>query len=393
MVRKTKRRIIYPLAYNPILEYFEKMKSGEIRVCKKIYAVYEELDRLIHDTNSEWEYSPKKANHALEFIENYCKHSKGKMGGKPFIMELWQKALVAATFGIIHKIDETRKYREVILIVPRKNGKSTLASAIGLYLQIADNEPGAEIYAVATKKEQAKLIWTEAKRMVNKSPVLRKRLKPLVGEIKGDFNDSFFKPVASDSDSLDGLNVHGGLLDEIHAWKDKNLYDVIVDGTSAREQPLILITSTAGTVRESVYDMKYEEATKILNGYKDHMYVDETVLPIIYELNNRNDWKNEETWIEANPGLGTIKRIEQLRTKVNKAKANEQLVKNLLCKDFNIRETNTMAWLTFDDLNNEATYDIFELKPDYGVGGCDMSQTTDLTCATVLFMVKDDPTI
>lgn len=393
MVRKTKRRIIYPLAYNPILEYFEKMKSGEIRVCNKIYAVYEELDRLIHDSNSEWEYSPKKANHALEFIENYCKHSKGKMGGKPFIMELWQKALVAATFGIIHKIDETRKYREVILIVPRKNGKSTLASAIGLYLQIADNEPGAEIYAVATKKEQAKLIWTEAKRMVNKSPVLRKRLKPLVGEIKGDFNDSFFKPVASDSDSLDGLNVHGGLLDEIHAWKDKNLYDVIVDGTSAREQPLILITSTAGTVRESVYDMKYEEATKILNGYKDHMYVDETVLPIIYELNNRNDWKNEETWIEANPGLGTIKRIDQLRTKVNKAKANEQLVKNLLCKDFNIRETNTMAWLTFDDLNNEATYDIFDLKPDYGVGGCDMSQTTDLTCATVLFMVKDDSTI
>lgn len=393
MVRKTKRRIIYPLAYNPILEYFEKIKSGEIRVCDKVYAVYEELDRLIHDPNSEWEYSPKKANHALEFIENYCKHSKGKMGGKPFIMELWQKALVAAIFGIIHKIDETRKFREIILIIARKNGKSTLASAIGLYLQIADNEPGAEIYAVATKKEQAKGIWTEAKRMVNKSPVLRKRLKPLVGEIKGDFNDSFFKPVASDSDSLDGLNVHGGLLDEIHAWKDKNLYDVIVDGTSAREQPLILITSTAGTVRESVYDMKYEEATKILNGYKDHMYTDETVLPVIYELNNRNDWKNEEAWIEANPGLGTIKRIDQLRTKVNKAKANEQLVKNLLCKDFNIRETNTMAWLTFDDLNNEATYDIFDLKPDYGVGGCDMSQTTDLTCATVLFMVKDDPTI
>ena len=86
MVKKTKRRIIYPLAYNPILEYFEKMKSGEIRVCNKIYAVYEELDRLIHDPNSEWEYSPKKANHALEFVENYCKHSKGKMGGKPFIM-------------------------------------------------------------------------------------------------------------------------------------------------------------------------------------------------------------------------------------------------------------------------------------------------------------------
>lgn len=391
--KKNQRRIIYPLSYNPILDYFKKMKSGEINVCKKIYAVYEELDRLIHDPLSEWEYSPQKANHAIEFIENYCKHSKGKMGGKPFIMELWQKALVAATFGIVHKIDQTRKYREVILVVARKNGKSTLASAIGLYMQSADNEPGAEIYAVATKREQAKVIWEEAKRMVNKSPVLKKRLKTLVGEIKGEFNDSFFKPVSSDSDSLDGLNVHCGLLDEVHAWKDKNLYDVIVDGTSAREQPLIFITTTAGTVRESVYDMKYDECRRIISGYKDKMYIDENVLSIIYELDDRKEWLEEKAWIKANPGLGTIKRIDQLKSKVNKAKSNELLVKNLLCKDFNIRETNIKAWLNFDDLNNEATYDILKLKPDYGIGGVDLSQTTDLTCATVLFMVNDDPTI
>ena len=392
-MKKKQRRIKYPDDYNPIIEYFEQIESGKITVSKKVHDVYEEVVRIINDPRSEWEYSSKKANHAIEFIENYCKHSKGKLGGKPFIMELWQKALVAATFGIIHKIDLTRKYREVILVVARKNGKSTLASAIGLYLQVADNEPGAEIYAVATKKEQAKLIWIEAKRMVNKSPVLRKRLKPLVGEIKGEYNDSFFKPVASDSDSLDGLNVHGGLLDEIHAWKDKNLYDVIVDGTSARDQPLIFITTTAGTVRESVYDMKYEEATRIINGYKDGFYKDERVLPIIYELDDRSEWKKEECWAKANPGLGTIKRIDQLRTKVNKAIANELLVKNLLCKDFNIRETSTQAWLTFDDLNNEATYDVIEIKPDYGIGGVDLSQTTDLTCATCLFMVKDNPTI
>ena len=393
MAKKKTKRIEYPLTYNPILEYFEKIKSKEIVTSQKVYAVYEELDRVIHDPMSIWEYNPRKANHALEFIENYCKHSKGKMGGKPFIMELWQKAFVAAIFGMVHKIDQTRKFHEAILIVARKNGKSTLASAIGLYLQIADNEPGAEIYAAATKRDQAKLIWEEAKRMVNKSPALRRRLKPLVGEIKGEFNDSFFKPVSSDSDSLDGLNVHGGLLDEVHAWKDKNLYDVIVDGTSARDQPLILITTTAGTVRESVFDMKYDECTRILNGYKDGLYTDDRVFPVIYELDDKKEWLDEDCWPKANPGLGTIKKIDQLRTKVNKAKANELLVKNLLCKDFNIRETNTMAWLTFDDLNNEATFDILELKPDYAVGGADLSQTTDLTCATVLFMVKDDPTI
>lgn len=392
-MKKRKQKIVYPSDYDPISEYFYKMATGEITVGKKIYAVYEELVRIINDPMSEWEYSPEHANHALEFIENYCKHSKGKMGGKPFILELWQKALIAATFGIIHKIDLTRKFQEVILIVARKNGKSTLASAIGLYMQIADGEPGAEIYAVATKKDQAKLIWEEAKRMVKKSSTLSSRLKCLVGEIKGDYNDSFFKPVCSESDGLDGLNVHCGLLDEIHAWKDKNLYDVIVDGTSAREEPLIFITSTAGTVREAVYDMKYEEATQIINGYKDGFYKDETVLPIIYELDERNEWKDEKAWAKANPGLGTIKRVDQLRKKVNKAIANELLVKNLLCKDFNVRETSMEAWLTFDDLNNESTYDILQLKPDYGIGGADLSQTTDLTCATCLFMVKDDPTI
>ena len=316
------------------------------------------------------------------------------MGGKPFILELWQKALVAATFGIVHKIDGTRKYQEVMLVVARKNGKSTLAAAIGLYLQIADGEPGAEVYACATKKDQAKIIWLEAKRMVKKSPSLRKRMKTLVAEINSDFNDSFFRPLGRDSDSLDGLNVHCALLDEIHAWQDQNLYDVIVDGTSSRDQPLVFITTTAGTVRESVFDLKYDEAERVINGFRDpDGYHDERFLPIIYELDNRKDWQYEECWYQANPGLGTIKNIDTLRNKVNKAKANPLLVKNLLCKDFNIRETTNEAWLTFEQLNNTATYDLKKLKPRYGIGGSDLSSTTDLTCGTVIFMVPGDDSI
>jgi phage terminase large subunit-like protein len=319
---------------------------------------------------------------------------RGVFGGKPFILELWQKALIAAAFGMVHKIDGTRKYQEVVLIVARKNGKSTLAAAVGLYLQIADGEPGAEVYACATKKDQAKIIWLEAKRMVRKSPVLRKRMKTLVSEINSELNDSFFRPLGRDSDSLDGLNVHGALLDEIHAWQDQNLYDVIVDGTSSREEPLIFVTSTAGTIREKVFDLKYDECEMVINGYGDpDGYKNERLLPIIYELNNRKDWTDEECWYQANPGLGTIKQIDQLRNKVNKAIANPLLVKNLLCKDFNIRETTSEAWLTFEQLNNPATYNLSKLKPRYGIGGSDLSSTTDLTCGTVIFMVPGDDTI
>ncbi len=391
LAKKLKRPIIYDLCYNPIVDYFNWINANRKKVPRKIHKIYKELVRIIYDHNSEWEYSSKKGNHALEFIENYCKHSKGKMGGKPFLLELWQKAIVAAAFGIVHKIDGTRKYQEIMLVVARKNGKSTLAAAIGLYLQVADGEPGSEVYACATKKDQAKIIWLEAKRMVKKSPVLLKRIKPLVAEMVADFNDSFFKPLGSDSETLDGLNVHGALLDEIHAWKTKDLYDVIVDGTSAREQPFILITTTAGTVRESIYDIKYDEAEQVINGYDDPGgYKNERLLPIIYELDKREEWTDPECWQKPNPGLGTIKRIDQLLAKVNKAKANPMLVKNLLCKDFNVRETTSEAWLPFEVLNNTATFDFGALKPKYGIGGTDLSSTTDLTAAKVIFMVPGD---
>ena len=181
---------------------------------------------------------------------------------------------------------------------------------------------------------------------------------------------------------------------EIHAWKDKNLYDVVVDGTSAREQPLIMIITTAGTIRESVFDMKYEEAELHLNSLDDEeAWTNERFLPIIYELDKREEWTDPNCWQKANPGLGTIKSIDQLQTKVNKAKENSLLVKNLLTKDFNIRETSTESWLTFDELNNTEKFDITELKPRYAIGGVDLSDTTDLTSAKIIFMVPNDPKI
>lgn len=376
---------------NYVRAYLGQIVSGEVVVSKKVERVYRKLVADMSDMECPWEFHERRADHAVIFIERFCKHSKGPAGGSPFILELWQKALVAAMFGFIHKIDGTRRFREVALIVARKNGKSTLAAAIGIYLMIADQEPGAEVYAAATKKDQAKIIWLEAKRMVNKSPVLRAKIKPLVAELNSDYNDSTFKPLGSDSDTLDGLNVHGALLDEIHAWKSRGLYDVIVDGTSAREQPMIFITSTAGTIREAVYDQKYDEYANIIKGYDDpNLPQDDRVLPIVYELDTRSEWTQPECWPKANPGLGTIKKLDQLEDKVRKAQADIKLVKNLLTKDFDVRETSSEAWLEFEELNNEAVFDIEEQAPCYAIGGADLSATTDLTAAVIIYRLKHD---
>lgn len=384
----------YPNDYNPILEYWEKIKNGKEVVCDKTYRWYKYLVWHINNPD-EYFYSPKRANHILEFAENYCCISKGDGAGSPVRLELWEKAHLAAVFGFVD-INGFRQCREAVLIVGKKNGKSLLGSIVGNYMLIGDGEPGPEVYAVATKKDQAKIIWTESKRMVRKSPVLLKRIKPLVGELSSEyFNDGVFKPLASDSDTLDGLNVHCVLMDEIHQWKNgKSLYDIMADGTSARNQPLVYITSTAGTIREDIYDAKYEEATSVINGlFDDNGYKDIHFFPFIYELDNRKEWTDEVCWKKANPSLGTIKKIETLKAKVEKAKLNSSLVKNLVCKEFNIRETSIEAWLTFEELNNTAMYDINKLKPRYGIGGCDLSSTTDLTNATIIFRVPDDENI
>ena len=382
----------YPPDYNPIREYWEEIQSGKTRVSQKVYKTYRHVIREMDRTDSPYFYDPRRANHIIEFFENYLHHSKGKCGGQLVKLELWEKAMLATAYGFVD-IEGYRQYRETLLIVGKKNGKSLLASGVGLYMLHADGEPGPEIYAVATKRDQAKIIWQEAKRMVRKSPALAKRTRSLVAELDSDWNDGVFKPLASDSDTLDGLNIHCALMDEIHQWKNgRALFDIIADGVIAREQPMIFETSTAGTIREDIYDDKYEEAERIINGYDDpEGYHDEHFLPLIYELDSRNEWTDPNAWIKANPGLGSIKSKKALADKVEKAKANPALVRNLVCKEFNIRETSSEAWLNFEELDNRETFDLQKLKPRYGIGGADLSSTTDLTAAKVIFRVPDDP--
>lgn len=370
------------------------IENGEVAVSEKVRRLYKHLFKKLQEKEGRYVFDRGRADYAIEFIERFCKHSKGKWAGKPVVLEVWQKALLAALFGFVDRKTGKRQYKELILIVARKNGKSTLAAAIGVYLLTADGEQGPEIVSAATKRDQAKIIWEEAGRMIQKSPALNKRCKCLVGKIVCGFNDGSFVPLASDTNNQDGLNIHGALIDELHAVKDKNTYDVLVDGMAAREQPLCVITSTAGTVRDSIFDVKYDEAASICAGYDDpEGYHDETILPVIYELDKRAEWTDERCWQKANPSLGTIKSIEQLHDKAERAKANGIYVKNLLCKDFNVRETATEAYLTFEQLNNEAVFSIADLRPRYAIGGVDLSSTTDLTCASILFKVRDSEKI
>lgn len=386
--------IRYPITYNPIIEYHEKIEAGEEVVSDKVRKWYKKLAYDVYNPGV-YHYSAKRGNHILEFAENYCRHSKGRLGGQLVKLELWEKAWLTATFGFVDD-DGIRKYTLSVLIVAKKNGKSLLASIVGLYMLVGDGEAGAEVYAVATKRDQAKIIWTEAKRMVKKSEALLKRIKPLVNELSSeDFNCGIFKPLASDSDTLDGLNVSCCLMDEIHQWKHgRPLFDIMVDGTVGREQPLVVVTTTAGVIREDIYDEIYDDARTATNALFDKdAFLDEHSLYIIYELDRRNEWQDPACWKKANPGLGTIKKLSSFAAKIEEAKHKPDLLKNILCKQFNIPETSKEAWLTFEQLNNENKFDVAKLKPRYGIGGADLSSTTDLTAACVLFCVPNDTTI
>lgn len=384
--------IKYPLSYNPILDYWGQIERKEVTVSNKIYETYRFLAWKIENPDKYF-YSSARANHFFEFSENYCRLSQGKKGFQLVELELWEKAFLGTIFGFIDE-DGNRQYQEACLIIGKKNGKSLIASLVGNYMLSADGEAGPEVYSVATKKDQAKKIWLPAKQMVLQSPTLRKRVKPLVASLYCASNFGEFKYLSSDADTLDGLNVHCVLMDELQQWKNgRALYNIMADGMSARDQPLCLITTTAGVIREDIYDEKYEEYEKIILGYKDNIEIDERRIGFIYGLDKREEWKTESCWYKANPGLGTIKKLSDLQEKVKRAKENPKLVKNLLCKEFNIRETSEQAWLSYETIVNEATYDIKTLKPRYGIIGLDLSDTTDLTCATVLFRVVGDETI
>lgn len=368
---------------NYVIEYQKKIEAGEIVTSTRVRKIYK---KLVHDIEhpNQYVFDEKKGTKPIEFIERFCKHSKGKWAGKPVKLELFQKAYIQALFGFVDKETGLRKYNESFFEVARKNGKSTMLAGVALYMLIADGEAGAEVYSASTKLAQSKIIFNECLNMVKQSPDLRKHLKKRKTDLYFEAAMSKFEPLGAKYNTMDGLNGHCIVIDELHEC-DRGLYEVLKQSQSARQQPLLLMISTAGTKRESIFDDLYKYACDIVDG----IIHDERFLPIIYELDSKEEWKNPNAWTKANPALGTIKKLSDIREKVERAKQNPKDLNGILCKDFDIRSTTSSAWLTFDTLNNEDTFNIDDFAGVYAIGGADLSRTTDLTCATLLMIDKN----
>ena len=364
-----------------VKQYVTRIKNGKIQVSKKVRDMYLKLEDEKKNPKSKFYYDAQVGELPIEFIEKFCKQSEGDLGA-PIELDLWQKAYIQTLFGWLHKDTGKRRFKETMLLVGRKNGKTTLLSAIALYMMCADLEGGAEVYSVATKREQAQKCFKSAVNMVKQSPVLNDIIKRYRNELEMPSTFSSFKALASDSNTLDGLNTHLGIIDELHAIKDRLLYEVIQQSTSSRSQPLIVMITTSGTVRECIYDDMYEYATNCI--YEQNGFKDDTFLPVLYELDELEEWLEPKAWVKANPALGTIKKVEYIQANVNKAKNDNKNLAGVLTKDFNVRQNSLNSWLNFTEIDNTATFDLEELRGCYAVGGVDLSSTSDLTCATLL---------
>lgn len=374
---------------NYILEYWQKISSGEILACKRIKQQYKKLVDDLENPKELYIFDIELANKPIEFIETFCRQAQGSNMGKPLKLDLFQKAKIQAMFGFVHKETKLRQYKESMTIIGRKNGKTTENAALALYMLVGDGEGSAECYFIATKKDQANKGFEEAYKMVAQSPLLNKYIKKRQTDLYFSPTYSKLQSLASDSNSLDGLNSHFVTVDELAAIKDRNIYDVMRQSTTAREQALVSSISTNGFVRDSIYDSQYEYACKVLDGEIE----DNHFLAFLYELDNIDQWEKEEYWILANPGLGTIKKRDELKGFVEKAKTDSAFKPTVLVKDFNMKQNSSTAWLRFETLDNKETFDIKNMGFRYGIFGFDMSETTDLTAATILCRRPNDEKI
>lgn len=361
-------------------KYFSAVCDGRIVACEKLKRQSERLlEQYAHP--GEFHFDSKEAKRHTDFIETFCKLPTGKIG-TPLKLELFQKARLQAIFGFVDDRD-MRQYNEVLIIEGRKNGKTTETAAVENDMLVNDGEGAPQIYNIATMLDQAKLGFNAAHKMVKQSPALSRHIKKRAADLYFPFNMGFIKALASNSNSLDGLDVHCAVIDELAAIKNRDIYDLIKQAMGARCQPLLFCITTNGFVRNGIFDAQYEYARKIIYGEEQNKHF----LPFIYELDDVSEWDKPEMWIKANPGLGTIKREDYLVQMVEKAKADPSFKPTVLVKDFNIPQTNEAAWLNFEDLDNKEKFDI---KFDYCVGGVDAADSIDLNAAKAICMRPGD---
>jgi len=330
-------------------------------------------------------FSDEAAQHAFDFFR-FLRHSKGEWAGREFELSPWEQFIIAALFGWRKRSDHTRRFRTALIETARKQGKSTLAAAIGLYLFYGDGEPGAEVYTSGTKKDQAKIVHSEAVRMIAASPELRRAIGTFKDRLFVEGTASKFEPLGADSDTLDGLNVHGAICDEIHAWTSRKLWDTLETSTGSRRQPLLFEITTAGWDRNSFCWTQHAHAISVLEGNLH----DDSVFAYVASLDEGDDPFDEAVWIKSNPNLHVSVKIENLREQAEKAKQIPSQLNAFLRFRMNVWTESHSRWIDLDIWDEGgAPIDIAELEGRECIGGLDLATTMDLTAFVLLFSDDD----
>ena len=326
------------------------------------------------------------ADFAIEFF-GFLKHSKGKWAGDTFQLAPWQKFIVGCLFGWKRKRDGTRRFRTAYCEVPRKNGKSTLAAGIGLYLLVADGEQGAEIYSAATKRDQATIVHGEATRMVRSSPSLRKRVRIYKNNLNVEKSNSKYEPLGADQDTLDGLNVHGAIIDELHAHKTSGVVDKLDTATGAREQPLLFEITTAGYDQQSICFVHHQYTEQVLEGVIE----DDSWFGFIATIDKEDDWTDERVWAKANPNYGGSVNPEDLKRKAVRAMkmpTEQNIFKRM---HLNVWTEQAERWLDLAEWDEcGGAVDLEALKGRKCWVGLDLADTSDLAAMVAVFASDDE---
>ena len=363
--------------------YFTGILDGKIVACEKMKRVAEMLLNRFACPD-EFHFDEDIATKHIEFIEKFCKQPSGKLG-QPLKLQLFQKARLQALFGFVDD-NNLRQYNECLIIEGRKNGKTTETAAVENDMLVNDGEGSPQIYNIATMLDQAKLGFNACHKMIKQSPLLNKHIKKRAADLYFPLNMGFIKALASNSNSLDGLDVHCGVIDELAAIKNRDLYDLIKQAMGARSQPLLFCITTNGFVRGGIFDAQYDYASNLLYGKLSTP--NKRFLPFIYELDSPDEWDKEDMWIKANPGIGTIKSKEYLRQMVQKAKDDPSFKPTVMVKDFNIPQNTESGWLEWDELNNEEKVPQYPFR--YFIGGFDAADYIDLNAAKAICKKPND---
>lgn len=331
-------------------------------------------------------FDEDQAARALNLF-SYLKHSKGEWSGTQIVLEPWQCWIISTVFGWVNEDTGKRRFRTVYEEIARKNGKTTKLAGIGIKGLTKDDEGGPEIYAAATKRDQARILFEEAGRMIKQSKALRTRLDVQQHKIIYSANFGKMEPLSADANSMDGLNPHMALVDELHAHKTPEVWDVLKSALGARSQPLIWAITTAGFNKNGVCYEVRDYAIKVLTG----VIADDAFFACIYTLDDGDDWQDESTWIKANPNLGVSVDIGYLREQARQAAVMPTAKVNFLTKHLNIWVTGESFWCNVEAWQNcQADYTPHDLTNAIEVYvGLDLSQVSDITSATGVAIMGD----